>query len=66
MNDYKLVVKEKFQPKVDEEKRKELLNMIEEMELNKKHVKRTKLENGSVVYEELREVDPKILGMEYL
>lgn len=36
------------------------------MELNQKRVKRTKLENGSIVYEELREADPKILGIEYL
>lgn len=42
------------------------MNLIEEMDLHTKRVKRMKLNNGSVVYEELRNVDPKIIGMEYL
>ena len=42
------------------------MNLIEEMELAKKPNKRIQLENGSVIYEELKEGDPKIMGMDYL
>lgn len=51
MKQYRSIVKEKFKPKIDEEKRKELMNMIEEMDLGRKHVKRVRLDNGSVMYE---------------
>lgn len=40
---YRSVVKEKFKPKIDENKRRELMNLIEEMDLSHKHVKRVRL-----------------------
>lgn len=42
------------------------MNMIEEMDLGRKHVKRVRLDNGSVMYEELKPVDAKMIGMGYL
>lgn len=66
MKQYRSIVKEKFKPKIDEEKRKELMNMIEEMDLGRKHVKRVRLDNGSVMYEQLKPADAKMIGMSYL
>ena len=43
MKQYRSIVKEKFKPKIDLDKRKQLMNLIEEMELNGKRVKRVKL-----------------------
>lgn len=36
------------------------------MQLNHKRVKRVRLDNGSVMYEELPPVDAKMIGMSYL
>ena len=36
------------------------------MELNHKRVKKTRLDNGAIIVEELKKVDPKMIGMEYL
>ena len=40
--------------------------MIEEMEINKRRVKKTVLENGNVVYEDLNSADHRMMGMKYL
>lgn len=66
MRQYRAIVREKYQPRVDPDKRKELLNLIEEMEIGNRRVKKTRLPNGSVVYEEMRAGDAKMMGMEYL
>lgn len=66
MRDYKQIVRQKYKPKVDEDKRKQLSLLIEELELNKKRVKKTTLQNGDVVYEELNSADHRIVGMKYL
>ena len=39
---------------------------IEEMDLSKKKMKKTVLENGNIVYEELNSSDHKQLGLKYL
>lgn len=39
-------VKERYLPRIDEEKRKEFLKLIEDM--NKKKLRKVKLEDGSV------------------
>lgn len=39
------------------------MNLIEELELNHKRVKRVRLDNGSVMYEELKPADPKMIGI---
>lgn len=52
---------------MDEEKKKEMMTLIEELELNsRRKLKKTKLENGAVVYEEIKEADPRTLGIMYL
>ena len=40
--------------------------MIEEVDLSKKRMKRTVLENGDVVFQELNPVDHKFMGLKYL
>jgi hypothetical protein len=52
-------------PRIDEEKRKEFLKIIEDLDRNKKF-KKVKREDGSVDYEEIKVGDPKIVGLEYL
>lgn len=44
-------------------KKKELMNLIEELEIGNRRVKKRKLQNGSILYEELRSVDPKMIGI---
>ncbi len=44
------MVKANFRPQVDESKKKELMNLIEQMDLARKKVKRSVLKNGNVVY----------------
>ena len=51
---------------MDEAKRKQLLNYIEELHLGSKKLKKIKMENGSVLYEQLPSNDPKMIGMRYL
>ena len=43
MRDYKQIVREKYKPKIDEDKKKQLSMLIEEMELNKRRVKKMTL-----------------------
>ena len=43
MRDYKQIVREKYKPKIDEDKKKQLSLLIEEMELNKRRVKKMTL-----------------------
>ena len=50
MKEYQDIVKQNFRPRVNEEKRKQMLTLIEELELNSKKLKKTKLDNGSIVY----------------
>ena len=42
------------------------MNLIEEMEIGNKRVKKIKLPNGSVIFEEMKVGDAKMMGMEYL
>ena len=66
MRDYEAMVKSKYKPKIDPSKRKSLQNQIEELEFGGRHIRRSKLENGSVLFEEIQRSDPKILGLQYL
>lgn len=55
MREYEALVKEKYQPKIDEQKKKEMETLIEERELNlKKKFKKKVLEDGNVLYEEIK------------
>jgi len=63
---YESLVKEQFRPKVDEAKRKQLLNFVEGLHLGSRRLKKIKLENGSVLYEQMPEADSKQLGIKYL
>lgn len=40
--------------------------MIEEIEHSGRHAKKTVLNNGSVILEEIKPKDPKIYGLQYL
>ena len=57
-------MKERYLPRIDEEKRKEFLKMIEEM--NKKRVRKVVREDGVIEYEEIKPSDPRMVGLEYL
>ena len=62
-----MLVKEKYLPKVDEQKKKEMDTLIEELELNsKKKYKKKVLEDGNILYEEIKESDTRDIGMQYL
>jgi hypothetical protein len=54
-------VKERYLPRIDEEKRKEFLKMIEE--LDKKKVKKVVREDGVIEYEEIKPSDPRMVGL---
>lgn len=58
-------VKERYLPRIDEQKRKEFLKIIENLHGNKK-LRKVKREDGSYDYEEVRPSDPKMVGLEYL
>ena len=51
MREYEMIVKEKYLPKVDQQKKKEMETLIEERELNsKKRYKKKVLEDGNILY----------------
>lgn len=43
-----------------------MLTLIEELELNSKKLKKTKLDNGSVIYEDISGFNSREIGMKYL
>ena len=57
-------VKERYLPKINQEKRKEFMQMIEDMK--KKKIRKVVKEDGSIEYEEVKPSDPRMVGLQYL